>query len=123
MKLFTVEEANELLPQLRGLLTSLDRLKNRLRQMAPEAQTASERAVEGGGTSQGVEYATTVSRFLETTQEILALGVEIKDFERGLCDFPHLRDGKVVYLCWQRGESSIEWWHDMEAGFAGRQPL
>lgn len=91
--------------------------------MAPHAQTASERAIEGGGTSRGVEYASAVAGFLELTQEILSLGVEIKDFERGLCDFPHLRDGKVVYLCWQRNEPSVEWWHDIEAGFAGRQPL
>jgi len=49
--------------------------------------------------------------------------VEIKDFDQGLCDFPHLRGGKIVYLCWKKGESRIEWWHDVEAGFAGRQPL
>ena len=61
--------------------------------------------------------------FVEAMQEIGGLGIEIKDFERGLCDFPHLRDGRVVYLCWQKGEDAIEWWHDIEAGFAGRQPL
>lgn len=91
--------------------------------MAPAAQEASEHATEGGGTPQGIQYAATVANFLGMTQEILALGVEIKDFDRGLCDFPHLRDGKVVYLCWQRDESNIEWWHEVEAGFAGRQPL
>ena len=112
-----------MLPQLRGLLSDLDRFRIRLRGMAPDAQNASEKAIQGGGTSRGIEYASTVSGFLEMTQEILALGVEIKDFERGLCDFPHLRDGKVVYLCWQRTESSIEWWHEIEGGFAGRQPL
>ena len=123
MKLFTVEEANATLPQLRKLLTDLDRLKISLREMAPDAQTASEKASEGGGTHRGVEYARAVASFLEVTQEVLGLGVEIKDFERGLCDFPHLRDGKVVYLCWQRNESRVEWWHDVEAGFAGRQPI
>ena len=123
MKLFTVEEANALLPQLRRLMTGLDRLKTKLRELAPEAQRAADQAVEGGGTPHGIEYAATVANFLGMTQEVLGLGVEIKDFERGLCDFPHLRDGKIVYLCWKRGESSIEWWHDIEAGFAGRQPL
>ena len=123
MKLFTLEEANALLPQLRRLLTRLDNLKKRLRAMAPDAQVASEKAVEGGGTSRGVQYAAAVAGFLEITQEILGLGVEIKDFERGLCDFPHLRNGKIVYLCWQRNEPRVEWWHDIEAGFAGRQPL
>jgi hypothetical protein len=123
MKLFTVEEANALLPQLRNLLINLDALKGKLLLMAPDAQAASAKAVEGGGTPRGIEYASAVAGFLEITQEILGLGIEIKDFERGLCDFPHLRDGKVVYLCWQRHESRVEWWHDVEAGFAGRQPL
>ncbi len=123
MKLFTVEEANALLPQLRQLLTHLDTLKLKLRQMAPDARMANERAVEGGGTSCGVEYANAVAGTLEITQEIFGLGVEVKDFDRWLCDFPHLRDGKVVYLCWQRNESCIEWWHEIEAGFAGRQRL
>ena len=56
-------------------------------------------------------------------QEILGLGVEIKDLDQWLIDFPSQRDGRVVYLCWRRGEENIEWWHDMDAGFAGRQPL
>lgn len=123
MKIFTVEEANELLPQLRRLMVGVEQTRARLRELGPEAHAASERAIEGGGTPYGIEYAATVARFLGLTQDILNLGVEIKDFDRGLCDFPHLRDGKVVYLCWKRGESSIEWWHEIEAGFAGRQPL
>jgi hypothetical protein len=61
------------------------------------------------------EYARALSFFLEAVQQVLALGIEIKDFDRGLFDFPHLRDGKVVLLCWQRGEDQIEWWHDVRA--------
>ena len=60
---------------------------------------------------------------MDATENIHALGVEIKDLDRGLCDFPALREGRVVYLCWVFGEDDIEWWHDIEAGFAGRQPL
>ena len=123
MKLFTVEEANALLPELRRLLAGLDRTRSRLKQLEPEAQRAAERAAEGGGTPFGLEYAAVVARSLNLTQLILSLGVEIKDFDQGLCDFPHLRGGKIVYLCWKKGESRIEWWHDVEAGFAGRQPL
>ena len=123
MKLFTVEEANALLPELRRLIAGLDRTRSRLQQLEPEAELAAERASEGGGTPFGIEYAAIVARSLTLTQQILGLGVEIKDFDQGLCDFPHLREGKIVYLCWKRGESRIEWWHDVEAGFAGRQPL
>jgi hypothetical protein len=123
MKLFTVEEANALLPELRRLLLVIDRARQQLARFAPEARRASARATEGGGATCGIAYAAALSSFLESVQEVVALGIEIKDFERGLCDFPHLRDGKVVLLCWQRGEDRVEWWHEVEAGFAGRQPL
>ena len=59
----------------------------------------------------------------ERIQQIKDLGVLLKDAEKGLCDFPNLRQGRVVYLCWQLGEDRIEYWHDIETGFAGREPL
>ena len=124
MKLFTLEEANALLPEIRRLFQQIDQARATLQQLEPEVRRASERAsAGGGGTVFGVQYANALSGFLMYVQEILSLGVEIKDFDRGLCDFPHDRDGKVVYLCWQRGEEQIEWWHDLDAGFAGRQHL
>jgi hypothetical protein len=51
------------------------------------------------------------------------LGCELKDLDDGLVDFPSYRQGQLIYLCWKRGEDRIEWWHTMEAGFSGRQPL
>jgi hypothetical protein len=124
MRLFTLEEANALLPEVRRLFQRIDEATAVLQKLEPEVKRASERAAEGGGgTVHGVQYADALTRFLMSIQEILGHGIEIKDFERGLCDFPHERDGKIVYLCWQRGEESIEWWHDIDAGFAGRQPL
>lgn len=123
MKLYSLEEANDMLPTLRRLLGEIRHARKTLRRLEPEARRAAENAAENGGTTFGLEYAAAITRFLAGAQEILSLGIEIKDFDRGLCDFPHLRDGKVVYLCWQHGEESIEWWHDIEAGFAGRQPL
>ncbi len=124
MKMFSLEEANALLPEIIRLFDQIDRSREVLRRLEPEVKRASERASEGGGgTIHGLQYAGALTRFVESVQEILGYGVEIKDFERGLCDFPHLRDGRVVYLCWQRGEVQIEWWHDTDAGFAGRQPI
>jgi hypothetical protein len=124
MRLFTVEEANALLPEVRRLFQRIDEATAVLQKLEPEVKRASERAAEGGGgTVYGIQYADALTRFLMSIQEILGHGIEIKDFERGLCDFPHERDGKIVYLCWQRGEEMIEWWHDVDAGFAGRQPL
>lgn len=122
MRLFTVEEANALLPELRRLLDAVDEARAVLTQMAPEAKRASEQS-GGGGVTHGVAYARALTEFIGNVQEIVSYGIEIKDFEQGLCDFPHERDGQIVYLCWRRGESSIEWWHEIEAGFAGRQRL
>jgi hypothetical protein len=124
MRLFTIEEANGLLPEVRRLFQRIDEATAVLQKLEPEVKRASERAAEGGGgTVYGIQYADALTRFLMSIQEILGHGIEIKDFEQGLCDFPHERDGKIVYLCWQRGEERIEWWHDVDTGFAGRQPL
>ena len=72
----------------------------------------------------GADYVAALSSLAEASGELEALGIQLKDYERGLIDFPALRDGRVVLLCWQMGEGdSLEWWHDVEAGFAGRQPL
>ncbi|MBO0723727.1 MAG: DUF2203 domain-containing protein [Blastocatellia bacterium] len=124
MRLFTIEEANALLPEVRRLFRQIDEATAILQRLSPEVKLAGEHAADGGGgTVYGSQYANALTRFLASIQEIMSYGIEIKDFERGLCDFPHVRDGKTVYLCWQRGEDSIEWWHDIDAGFAGRQPL
>jgi hypothetical protein len=122
MKLFTLEEANALLPEVNRRLAGIDRARATLRRLAPEAKRASE-SPGGGGIPRGFQYSGALSTFIASTQEILGLGVEIKDFDQGLVDFPSRREGRIVYLCWRRGEESIEWWHDLDTGFAGRQPL
>ncbi|MBL8207360.1 MAG: DUF2203 domain-containing protein [Blastocatellia bacterium] len=123
MKIFTLEEANSLLPELRRLFLALKAERAVLQRFALEAKRAHKHANEGGGTEVGVRYAHALFTTMDYLQRIHSLGVEIKDMERGLCDFPALHEGRVVYLCWLLGEDRIEWWHDLEAGFAGRQPL
>ena len=90
-----------------------------------EAKRASEGAESGGGgISNGVAYAANLIGLSNLVSELETLGVQLKDFSRGLIDFPSLRDGRVVLLCWQLGEGDrLEWWHDVDAGFAGRTPL
>ncbi len=125
MKLFTVDEANALLPSVRRILGKIQRSRKRLGTYRQEAKLAAEGAEQGGGGMEnGVLYATLLTSFAAEMTELEALGVQLKDFERGLVDFPSLRDGRVVLLCWQLGEGDqLEWWHDMEAGFSGRTPL
>jgi hypothetical protein len=125
MKLFTVEEANELLPSVREILGKLQRSRRRLARYRNAAKLAAKGAEHGGGGMEsGALYAAILTNFTAEIGELEALGVQLKDFDRGLVDFPSLRDGRVVLLCWQLGEGDqVEWWHDMDAGFAGRTPL
>ena len=125
MKLFTVQEANALLPNVRVILAKIQRAHRRLSQFREEAKKASEAAEQGGGgIDSGVAYAAALTDLTVQLSELETLGVQLKDFERGLIDFPSLRDGRVVLLCWQLGEGDeVEWWHDVDAGFAGRTPL
>jgi hypothetical protein len=125
MKLFTIEEANALLPSVREILQKIQRSRRRLATYRREAKFAAKGAEQGGGGMEGgALYAVVLTQFTTEMSELEALGVQLKDFERGLVDFPSLRDGRVVLLCWQLGEGDeLEWWHDMEAGFGGRTPL
>ena len=122
MKVFSVEEAQALLPEIKRLWRKIDAARAAMRRLAPEAKRAAQQH-GGGGSIHGLQYVHALIALMENAQEILSHGVEIKDFEKGLCDFPHLRDGRVVLLCWMKGEDRIEWWHDVDTGFAGRQPL
>ncbi len=125
IKIFTVAEANALLPTVRGILTRIQRAHKRLSSYGKEVKKAAEGAEQGGGgIAQGTRYAELLMELTSDTTELEALGVHLKDFDRGLVDFPSLREGRVVFLCWQIGEGDeLEWWHDVEAGFAGRTPL
>ena len=125
MKIFTIEEANALLPNVRTIVGKIQRAHRRLSHYREDAKKASEAAERGGGGFvDGVAYAAVLTELTAQLAELEALGVQLKDFERGLVDFPSLRDGRVVLLCWQLGEGDeLEWWHDVDAGFAGRAPL
>jgi hypothetical protein len=125
MKLFTVEEANQLLPIVRPLVERIRRAHARVQNAQAEARRAAEGAtLGGGGMVGGASYVAALTELVEGIGRLDALGVQLKDYERGLIDFPTMREGRVVLLCWQLGEGEqIEWWHDLEAGFAGRQPI
>lgn len=125
MKIFSVEEANSLLPTVRQLVRKIQRAHTKTISYQKDVKQAAEYAEQGGGgIGAGVVYAAILMEMAGLVSEIEALGVQLKDFSRGLIDFPSLRDGRVVLLCWQLGEGDrLEWWHDVDAGFAGRTPL
>jgi len=125
MKIFTIQEANALLPNVRIILAKIQRAHRKVSLYRDDAKKAAEAAEQGGGgMTNGVAYAVALTEVSGEIAELEALGVQLKDFERGLVDCPSLREGRVVLLCGQMGEGDeLEWWHDVDAGFAGRTPL
>lgn len=124
MKLYTIAEANSLLPKIRTQLLAMRRQYKVIESNREQARAAALSAEAGGGMAGGAGYVNALYEVGKITNELFEKGIQLKDYSRGLIDFPSLRDGKIVLLCWQLGEGDkIEWWHEMETGFAGRQPL
>ena len=122
-KLFTVEEANSLLPGLREILEEIWLHRDALREKAPHLEPILRAAGANGGGRVGSEYGVEAYNLYLAVERIRELGVVLKDLDVGLLDFPHEREGRVVFLCWHLPEERVGYWHEIEAGYAGRQPL
>lgn len=124
---FTVQEARQLVPRLRGLLTALQAEKRELdRELAELRRLAPLAFLNGHGArfqAHEMRVAELARAIREKVRQIHDLGVEVKDLDMGLVDFPSLRDGREVYLCWKVDEPTVAFWHELDAGFRGRQPL
>ncbi|HEY7128480.1 MAG TPA: DUF2203 domain-containing protein [Nitrospira sp.] len=122
-RLFTIAEANHLIPQLNARMASVHQAKAVLARTRDDIRRASARAEYGGGSAAGPLYISSLHQISSNLQAIQEMGVLIKDVDLGLCDFPHLRDGRVVFLCWKYGEAEIKWWHETTTGYKDRSPL
>ena len=127
---FTLEEAREIVPWLVATFHTLEPPRSRAKQIDAAIKELSSRIKgNGGGSSQRqLERLQRALRDVSgeidaAVSDILDHGILVKGVEPGLVDFPHLKDGQQVYLCWREGESEIGFWHDVAAGFAGRRPL
>jgi len=126
---FTVEEANQALPRLRQWLPRLQARRRRLDVVQHRLAELSVKAAANGNLLEEEVHATQreAKRLTTELDKLIAkfndLGCELKDIEQGLVDFPALREGREVYLCWRLGEEEVAFWHELEACFAGRQPL
>ena len=124
MQIFTLEEANSLIPILEPMLEDMRDLYAQVNAMRDDARAASGASVAGGGMEGGTQYVNALYKIGKLTTDIHELGAELKDYERGLIDFPSMRGDRLILLCWKLGEGNeIGWWHEPEAGFAGRQRL
>jgi hypothetical protein len=119
---YTVEEANALLPSVKPLLQRLRDARDMLTDSEAHDVLSDAAPTNGGGEpgSQVGEAFLEVRRLLGTLEDA---GIVVRDIDRGLIDFPAIREGEEVYLCWELGEDEVEYWHDLESGYRGRQQL
>lgn len=129
-KYFTVAEANATLPLVRAIVRDICDLarswrerQERLNRLQPGKRGMLSEAHQEEVLQAYADYERDQERMQEYEQELKRLGVELKDYFTGLIDFPAWRDGREVYLCWRLGEPEVAYWHEVEAGFAGRQKL
>jgi len=125
---FTPSEANSALDQVRPLAERMVEVRVRLTELEDEQREVVQ-IVAGNGSSEAVgdartpEFAKLAAEFQRCFDALADLGVDVKDVDTGLLDFPSLRAGEDVLLCWQPGEPEVEWWHGPAEGFAGRKRI
>ena len=129
-RFFTPEEANEALAEVRPLVERMVAARGTfLEAQHRQAELVARVASNGGGLSPpdvsavAAEVQQSSEELIAVVEELQELGVQVKDLDRGLVDFPCLHRGREVLLCWELGEDEVAYWHGAEEGYAGRKPL
>jgi hypothetical protein len=119
---YTVDQANA---AIGFVVERLERLRAARAQLSDEEarEALGEAAPSNGGGAPGRVVSEAFLELQRTLGELQAMEIVLRDLERGLVDFPAMRDGREVYLCWEEGEERIGFWHDAESGYGGREPL
>jgi hypothetical protein len=120
-KYYTPREANEALSIVRPMVEEMMELAEKVHDHQPELWSLAQKAAGNGGSPTLSKLLPDFDKLHTLLHEIQDMGIEVKDLSTGLIDFVALKDGREVYLCWKYGEGSIQFWHEIEAGFAGRQ--
>jgi len=121
-KHYTRDEARQLLPQVKQWLDELARARDLLRHYDGLLSPALSAGQDLGGEAVGKSIRC-LDAFREVAARFRNREIQIKDLDRGLIDFPAFMGGREVFLCWEKGEEDIEFWHDLESGYAGREKL
>jgi hypothetical protein len=127
-RLFTLDEAIVLLPTVRQLMTEIQMAKADMDALTTELErlmglTGGNGHLAADVASSREEVQKAAMKLQKLIEELDGIGVELKGIDEGLVDFPSERDGRVINLCWRLGEETIAWWHELDTGFASRQPL
>lgn len=120
---FSVTEANRILPDLRSRVERIVRTHKQMKAFLARNQEAVDKARQAGNALVPPVYFQLLERLQAALDEVTALGCQVKDLETGKIDFPAVRAGRTVYLCWRLGEDRVGHWHEVDAGFAGRKPI
>ena len=121
-KHYTREEARALLPQVRLWFKRIAQLRRELEKQEERLAALMEPGRDVGGETVNC-WVRTMAELREVFMEFHDREIQIKDLERGLIDFPAFVGGKEVFLCWEQDEEDVEFWHDLDTGYAGREPL
>ena len=122
-KFFTVQEARQLLPVIKKLMGRAIAISSQLEEYREAVQQLAKAASLNSGSPEGTTFLERLIALQQCLTEIQGEGCLVKEVRDGVVDFPHLKDGREVYLCWKYGEDDIHFWHEVDAGFAGRTPL
>ncbi len=120
---FTLQEANNTLNSVRVWMDEIQDIRQEILKHQPEIWSVMEKSAGNGGNPTLSRMVKTFDRLDALIHSIQDLGILIKDINTGLIDFPAIKDNHEVYLCWKYGEEDIQFWHEIDDGFAGRQPI
>jgi hypothetical protein len=125
--LYTVQQARELISELRPLLAAMQLEQQRLQHEVERLNELTPAMQQNGYAERAASHEKMILELGESLREKLdqfdMMGIDVKDIDHGIIDFPSERDGRIVYLCWQIDEETVGYWHEVNEGFQGRQPL
>ncbi len=127
---FSVPEANAMLPRIAPILEQVQEWRREMALLRSRVDEITPQPRRNGHANKAAELLHDGRRLREfrdrinaAIEQVVGMGVEVKDLDTGLVDFPSMREGREIYLCWRLGEQSVDHWHEVDAGFQGRHPL
>jgi hypothetical protein len=120
---FTLAEARAALPRVKTLMQMVQTARQEILRLRPEVWPVLRKAAANGGSREAGELLVHFQRLEIGVKGIISMGITVKDVDEGLIDFLGKRNGRDIYLCWKHGEVDIEYWHDLDTGFAGRRMI
>ena len=122
-RLFTLAEARKILPLVRKLVAVGMNLSGEISRYKEAVQELAKSADLNRGSAEGTAYMERLLQLQSCVARLQGMGCLVKSVDQGLIDFPHLKEGREVYLCWKHGEDDISYWHEIDDGFAGRKRI